>query len=107
MSSSTPGDAVAGVAERAREVQLRLVQQVALEPALEQPTAGRVAVPGHKPSLMFQEPALYPWLTAAENIGLALKLRGVDKGERKDQIERLLSLVRLDGAGAKRPHEPS
>ncbi|MCU1624653.1 MAG: sulfate abc transporter atp-binding protein [Frankiales bacterium] len=74
---------------------------------LEQPTAGRVAVPGHKPSLMFQEPALYPWLTAAENIGLALKLRGVDKGERKDQIERLLSLVRLDGAGAKRPHELS
>src|SRR4051812_11063045 len=35
---------------------------------LEKPTAGAVDVPGHKPSLMFQEPALFPWLTAGENV---------------------------------------
>ena len=74
---------------------------------LEQPTAGRVEVPGHKPSLMFQEPALYPWLTAAENVELALKLRGVGKAERRAETQRLLALVRLEGAGAKRPHELS
>ena len=74
---------------------------------LEQPTAGRVEVPGHKPSLMFQEPALYPWLTAGENVELALKLRGVAKAERRQTTQELLALVRLEGAGAKRPHELS
>jgi len=74
---------------------------------LEPPTAGTVDVPGHKPSLMFQEPALFPWLTAGENVELALKLRGVGKSERKDETQRLLGLVRLEGAGGKRPHELS
>ena len=74
---------------------------------LEQPTAGRVEVPGHKPSLMFQEPALYPWLTAGENVELALKLRGVGKSERRAETEKLLALVRLEGSGSKRPHELS
>jgi len=74
---------------------------------LEQPTAGRVEVPGHKPSLMFQEPALYPWLTAGENVELALKLRGVGKAERRQTTQELLALVRLEGAGHKRPHELS
>ena len=74
---------------------------------LERPTAGEVDVPGHKPSLMFQEPALFPWLTAGENVELALKLRGVGKSERKDETQRLLALVRLEGAGDKRPHELS
>src|SRR5690349_22015345 len=34
---------------------------------LDQPTAGTVEVLGGKPALMFQEPALFPWLTAREN----------------------------------------
>ena len=33
--------------------------------------------PGGRPALMFQEPALYPWLTAGANVELALRLRGV------------------------------
>ena len=74
---------------------------------LEPPTAGAVDVPGHKPSLMFQEPALFPWLTAGENVELALKLRGVGKSERRNETQRLLGLVRLEGAGGKRPHELS
>jgi NitT/TauT family transport system ATP-binding protein len=74
---------------------------------LEQPTAGTVEVPGHKPSLMFQEPALYPWLTAAQNVELALRLRGVGKAQRREETQRLLGVVRLEGAGAKRPHELS
>ena len=42
---------------------------------LEQPTAGEVHVAG-RTALMFQEPALFPWLTAAGNVELALRLRG-------------------------------
>ena len=74
---------------------------------LEQPTTGSVEVRGGKPALMFQEPALYPWLTAAENVELALKLRGVGKKERRERSADLLELVRLKHAGAKRVHELS
>ncbi len=74
---------------------------------LDRPTRGAVAVPGHRPSLMFQEPALFPWLTSAQNIELALRLRGVGKAERRTEAERLLELVRLEGSGGKRPHELS
>jgi NitT/TauT family transport system ATP-binding protein len=71
------------------------------------PTAGRVEVAAERPALMFQEPALYPWLTAAQNIELALRLRGVGKVERRAESARLLELVRLEGSGGKRPHELS
>jgi len=62
---------------------------------------------GGRAALMFQESALFPWLTAAGNIELALRLRGVGKTERRAEAERLLHLVRLDGAAAKRVHELS
>jgi NitT/TauT family transport system ATP-binding protein len=74
---------------------------------LEQPTAGTVAVAGGKPALMFQEPALFPWLTARENVELALRLRKVGKAERRARADQLLELVRLQDAGAKRVHELS
>jgi NitT/TauT family transport system ATP-binding protein len=56
---------------------------------------------------MFQEPALFPWLTAGRNVDLALRLRGVPRAERRAEVERLLSLVRLDGAADKRVHQLS
>lgn len=56
---------------------------------------------------MFQEHALFPWLTAGKNIELALKLRGVAKAERRTKAEELLALVRLEGAYGKRVHELS
>jgi NitT/TauT family transport system ATP-binding protein len=74
---------------------------------LEQPTAGSIAVRGGKPALMFQEPALFPWLTARENVELALRLRKVGKAERRARTEQLLELVRLHDAGPKRVHELS
>src|SRR6202161_1365278 len=43
---------------------------------LEQPTAGKVSVSG-RVALMFQEPALFPWLTAAGNVELALRAVGM------------------------------
>jgi len=74
---------------------------------LDQPTAGSVEVRGGKPSLMFQEPALFPWLTARENVELALRLRGVGRAERRARADELLELVRLADAGRKRVHELS
>ncbi len=69
---------------------------------LETPTSGTVEVPSGRPALMFQEPALFPWLSAGRNIELALRLRGVPRRERRAEAERLLSLVRLDDAADKR-----
>ena len=74
---------------------------------LDRPVAGTVEVPGGRPALMFQEPALFPWLTAAGNVELALRLRGVPRAERRTEAQRLLALVRLEGAGPKRVHELS
>jgi NitT/TauT family transport system ATP-binding protein len=74
---------------------------------LDQPTSGTVQVVGGKPSLMFQEPALFPWLTARENVELALRLDGIGKAERRGRSEELLELVRLRHAGDKRIHELS
>jgi NitT/TauT family transport system ATP-binding protein len=75
---------------------------------LDQPSAGSIDVPGRRPALMFQEPALFPWLTASQNIELALRLRGVkSKPARKDRAAELLDLVRLRDAGNKRVHELS
>lgn len=74
---------------------------------LDAPTSGSVEVPGRRPALMFQEPALFPWLTATQNVELALRLRGARKRERRERAAELLSLVRLADAGGKRVHELS
>ncbi|WP_414167675.1 ABC transporter ATP-binding protein [Streptoverticillium reticulum] len=74
---------------------------------LDSPTSGSIEVPGGRPALMFQDHALFPWLTAGRNIELALRLRGVPRPERRTEAERLLDLVRLGGAYDKRVHELS
>ncbi|PWJ25776.1 NitT/TauT family transport system ATP-binding protein [Branchiibius hedensis] len=75
---------------------------------LDQPTSGRIEIAGGKQAaLMFQESALFPWLTAAGNIDLALKLGGTPRGERAHRRQELLDLVRLGGAGDRRVHELS
>jgi NitT/TauT family transport system ATP-binding protein len=80
---------------------------LALLAGLEKPTAGRLSVAGDRPALMFQESALLPWLTAAGNVELALRLRGVPRAERRAEALELLHLVRLDGVGQQRPHQLS
>lgn len=74
---------------------------------LDKPSAGTIELPGHRPALMFQEHALFPWLTAGQNIELALRLGGTPKAERQAEAERLLELVRLAGSHGKRVHELS
>ena len=74
---------------------------------LDQPTAGQVDTGTRKVGLMFQEPALFPWLTAERNVELALRARGVPRAERRGKTAELLQTVRLGGFGDKRPHELS
>ncbi|NKX55116.1 ABC transporter ATP-binding protein [Arthrobacter mobilis] len=74
---------------------------------LERPSTGALEVPADGAAFMFQDAALYPWLTARGNVELALKLRGVGRATRRARAAELLELVHLDGAGEKRPHELS
>jgi NitT/TauT family transport system ATP-binding protein len=74
---------------------------------LDRPSAGQVDTGSRRVGLMFQEPALFPWLTAARNVELALRARGVARQDRRDITRELLHTVRLDGFGDKRPHELS
>ena len=68
---------------------------------------GTGARPGHA-ALMFQDSALFPWLTAGRNIELALKLRGMrSRAERRQEAQRLLEIVRLESAYNSRVHELS
>ena len=75
--------------------------------SLEQPTSGEVSTGGGRVAFMFQEPALFPWLTAAGNVELALRARGAGKAERRQRTAELLETVHLSGFGDKRPHELS
>lgn len=74
---------------------------------LEKATTGTVSVNTARPSFMFQEAALMPWLTAARNVELPLQLAGQGRSARRERARELLELVRLDGVGDKRPHELS
>src|SRR3954465_9821573 len=57
---------------------------------LDRPTLGSVDVGGARVGLMFQEPALFPWLTVNANIELALRTRGVPRAERRTRTADLL-----------------
>jgi NitT/TauT family transport system ATP-binding protein len=80
---------------------------LSLVAGLDAATAGEVDTGGRRVAMMFQEPALMPWLTAAGNVELALRARKVPAADRRRGTAELLKLVRLDGFGGKRPHELS
>ena len=73
---------------------------------LDTPSAGTVDVDG-RTALMFQEAALFPWLTVRANVELPMRLAGVPKVTRRARAEQLLSVVHLDGFATKRPHQLS
>ena len=66
------------------------------------PSAGQVLLAGRPvegPSpercVVFQEDALFPWLTVGENIGFGLRVKGLDRPARERAVKRYLSLVGL------------
>ncbi|WP_066891142.1 ABC transporter ATP-binding protein [Carbonactinospora thermoautotrophica] len=81
---------------------------------LEEPTTGEVRVggravtgPGPDRSVVFQQPALLPWRTAAANVAFPLEVAGVPRQERRRRVAELLSLVGLEGFERAYPHELS
>jgi NitT/TauT family transport system ATP-binding protein len=80
---------------------------LSLVAGLDEISGGTLDIDGHRVSLMFQEPALFPWLTVAGNVELALRMRGVARAERRRRALELLEVVRLRDFADKRPHELS
>ena len=67
-----------------------------------------ITSPDPRIGLVFQEPRLLPWRTAAENICYPLELAGWDPERRRRRLAELLDLVRLDpSAVGSRPFELS
>lgn len=65
--------------------------------------------PPHKRDIgmVFQNYALFPHMSVAENLAYPLKLRGVGKADIGARVERALDLVKLGGLGGRRIHELS
>jgi len=85
-----------------------------LAAGLERPSQGRVLadgqpVTGPHPSrtLVFQEHALYPWLTLRDNVALALELQRMAKAQAREQAAEWLVRVGLQGFEAYYPHQVS
>jgi NitT/TauT family transport system ATP-binding protein len=73
---------------------------------LDTQTSGVIETSG-SPTLMFQEAALFPWLTAGRNVELALRFSGVPRNQRTARAKELLGLVHLERSYDQRPHELS
>ena len=85
-----------------------------LAAGLEAPSGGRVladdrpvAGPHPERTLMFQENALFPWLTLVQNVALALEFQKVDKRTARSRALRWLSKVSLEGFADYYPHQVS
>ncbi|MGN6704240.1 MAG: ABC transporter ATP-binding protein [Burkholderiaceae bacterium] len=81
---------------------------------LETPSGGRVLadgkpVEGPSPErmLMFQENALYPWLTLERNVAMALEFQKVDRRVAREQARAWLEKVSLKGFEEYYPHQVS
>jgi glycine betaine/proline transport system ATP-binding protein len=61
----------------------------------------------HRIAMVFQQFALLPWRTVAENVGFGLELRGAPRAERERIVGEKLQLVHLDAWKNKYAHELS
>ena len=83
----------------------------------ERPDAGRIelggrdvtSVPPHlrDTNTVFQDYALFPHMSVADNIGYGLRVKGVAKPARERRVQRALQMVRLEGLGLRRPNQLS
>jgi spermidine/putrescine ABC transporter ATP-binding subunit len=80
-------------------------------------TAGSITLGGREISqlppfkrdigVVFQHYALFPHMRVADNVGFALKMRGVSKSETRRRVNDALRLVQLDGYGDRFPRQLS
>jgi NitT/TauT family transport system ATP-binding protein len=67
----------------------------------------RVKDPGPDRSVVFQDGALFPWLTAKKNVEFGLKRMGLPPKERSERASHYLNLVKLEKFGDSFIHELS
>jgi putative spermidine/putrescine transport system ATP-binding protein len=79
----------------------------------ERPDAGRVTLGGEEitrrppyardVNTVFQDYALFPHMTVAENVGYGLKVKGIRRAQRRQQVDEVLRMVRLESYGERKP----
>jgi putative spermidine/putrescine transport system ATP-binding protein len=83
----------------------------------ERPDAGRIELGGRdvtgvppysrNVNTVFQDYALFPHMTVAQNIEYGLRVRRIGKPERRGKVDRALEMVRLPGLGSRKPAQLS
>jgi spermidine/putrescine transport system ATP-binding protein len=83
----------------------------------EEPDSGRILLDGEdvtwvspkkrNVNMVFQDYALFPHMTVAENVAFGLKIRRVERSEISQRIAEMLQVVRLNGYEDRRPAELS
>ncbi len=58
-------------------------------------------------SMVFQSYALWPHLTVAENVAFGLENRKIPRGQVREKVGHVLSMVRMDGYGSRLPNQLS
>jgi NitT/TauT family transport system ATP-binding protein len=78
------------------------------------PTEGRVmadgalvAAPGPERGMVFQEYALFPWMTVEQNVGFGLEIKGMPKAQIAARVAELLKLLSLEDFGKRYPKDLS
>ena len=66
-----------------------------------------IAGPDPQRGVVFQHPALYPWLTVQQNVEFGPKMRGLSASHRRELVEQHLRMVRLWDFRQKAPYELS
>jgi putative spermidine/putrescine transport system ATP-binding protein len=83
----------------------------------ERPDTGRIELGGRNvtglppylrpTNTVFQDYALFPHMTVAENIGYGLRIKGVNASDRRRRVDEALVMVRLEALGGRRPNQLS
>ena len=68
-----------------------------------EPTEGKLLIDGqpadpkkHDIAFVFQEPSAFPWLNVEQNIEIGMKIKKIPEQERKERVERMISLMGLE-----------
>lgn len=77
----------------------------------DRPTAGRIVVNGREVTkvdphcgMVFQQYALFPWLTVRDNVAFGLKMKGISRSQRNETAQRFIEMVGLNGFEDKYPN---